>query len=138
MVIMVINITWQVLSRYIFHSPSNYTEEMSSYMMVWMCFLGGSYLLGKGIHPAIDIIISKLPERYATLTSRFSICVMSFFALGVLIYGGTRLVYVTYTLDQRSAALNLPIAVVYSVIPISGVIMMVYLFLNYQKEKNNG
>jgi TRAP-type C4-dicarboxylate transport system permease small subunit len=48
------------------------------------------------------------------------------FALAVLLIGGSRLVYITSKLGQVSTALDLPLAVVYSIVPISGLFIIIY------------
>jgi TRAP-type C4-dicarboxylate transport system permease small subunit len=52
--------------------------------------------------------------------------VILIFVISVLIIGGSRLVFVTLFLEQTSAALNIPLGYVYSVLPISGFIMILY------------
>jgi len=48
------------------------------------------------------------------------------FCLLVLVIGGSNLVYLNYLLGQTSAALNIPLGAVYTVIPISGVLIIIY------------
>ena len=43
-----------------------------------------------------------------------------------MVVGGLRLVYITYVLDQYSPALGLPLALLYLVIPISGLLIIYY------------
>ena len=46
-VVLVLDVSWQVLSRYVASSPSTFTDELARYLMVWMGFLGGAYMFGK-------------------------------------------------------------------------------------------
>jgi TRAP-type C4-dicarboxylate transport system permease small subunit len=48
------------------------------------------------------------------------------FAVAVLVIGGSKLVYLTWDLRQYSAVLGLPIAFVYSIIPVTGVLVVIY------------
>ena len=48
------------------------------------------------------------------------------FCLFAMVVGGLRLVYITYVLDQFSPALGLPLALVYLVIPVSGLLIIYY------------
>ena len=48
------------------------------------------------------------------------------FAFFALIVGGANLVYVNFELGQYSAALGLPLGVVYAVLPISGILIIWY------------
>lgn len=130
MVLMVLNVTWQVVSRYAFGSPSTFTEELARYLMIWMGFLGGSYVAGKRLHPAIDLMMSKAgPKKKARLHVIVQLLVITFGTL-VLLIGGSYLVIFTFQLNQTSAALQLPLGYVYLSIPISGALLIYYSIIN--------
>ena len=63
MALMVFNVTWQVLSRYVVQNPSSFTDELSRYMLIWVGMLGAAYVAGKNEHLAIDIILVSLREK---------------------------------------------------------------------------
>ena len=42
---MVINVLWQVFSRYILTNPSSFTDELARYLMIWVGVLGAAYVL---------------------------------------------------------------------------------------------
>lgn len=48
------------------------------------------------------------------------------FALFVLVLGGMNLVILTFTLNQISPALGIPMGYIYLVLPLTGVLMMYY------------
>jgi TRAP-type C4-dicarboxylate transport system permease small subunit len=48
------------------------------------------------------------------------------FALFAMVLGGSNLVYITYILEQKSATLQLPLAYIYTIIPISGLLVIYY------------
>ena len=60
MAVMVMNVTWQVFSRYVIQSPSSFTDELSRYLLVWLGMLGAAYVAGQGNRLAIDILPTKL------------------------------------------------------------------------------
>ncbi len=108
MAIMVINVTWQVLSRYVFQSPSSYTDELSRYLLVWLGMLGAAYVAGKNEHLAIDLYPQKLygePKR--RLMIFISLVIMAF-VLPVMVLGGGNLVYITYVLQQNPLRWDFP------------------------------
>jgi TRAP-type C4-dicarboxylate transport system permease small subunit len=43
-----------------------------------------------------------------------------------MVIGGIRLMYITHTLGQNSAAMRIPMALVYSAIPLAGVLVIYY------------
>ncbi|MFC5625145.1 TRAP transporter small permease [Algoriphagus winogradskyi] len=126
MALMVLNVTWQVVSRYIFQNPSSFTDELSRYMLIWVGMLGAAYVAGKNEHLAIDILLTKLDEKAQDkLMILINACVF-IFALVVMVIGGSNLVYLTFILEQKSAVLQIPLAYIYGIIPFSGLLVIYY------------
>lgn len=124
--LMVLNVTWQVVSRYVFQSPSSFTDELSRYMLIWVGMLGAAYVAGKHEHLAIDILLTKLSGKAQDyLMILIHACILTF-ALVVMFIGGSNLVYLTLILEQKSATLQIPMAVIYVIIPISGLLVIYY------------
>ena len=130
MAAMVLNVLWQVASRYIFRSPSNFTDELSRYLLIWVSLLGASYVAGKKLHLAIDILPEKLEGSKERNLNIFINILVGLFAIFVMIWGGINLVYITLKLEQNSAALNIPLGYVYMVIPLSGLFIVYYSIIN--------
>ena len=133
MAIMVINVLWQVFSRYILSSPSSFTDELARYLMIWLGVLGAAYVSGKNGHVAIDLIPSKMSDKAQKRFKRIVGIMIILFSLAALVIGGSRLVYITYVLEQYSPALQLPLAIVYLILPISGILIIYYKLLDLKK-----
>ena len=43
MATIVIDVTWQVLSRFIVGNPSSVTEEIARFLLIWIGLLGAAY-----------------------------------------------------------------------------------------------
>ena len=133
MAIMVVNVLWQVFSRYILSSPSSFTDELARYLMIWLGVLGAAYVSGKNGHVAIDLVPSKLSGKAQKQFKRVVGILIILFSLTALVIGGSRLVYITYVLEQYSPALQLPLAIVYLILPISGILIIYYKLLDLKK-----
>ena len=131
--IMVLNVLWQVFTRFFTDTPSSFTDELARYLMIWLGILGAAYVAGKNEHVAIDFFAKKLSEKRQLLLTRFiSIAVLSFAFFGMVV-GGSRLVYITTKLEQFSPSLKIPLAVVYGVIPLSGILIIFYKITQNKK-----
>lgn len=126
MAILVIDVTWQVISRFILNNPSVYTEEIALFLVLWIALLGAAYTYRKGAHLGLDIIVEKLEEKQKRIAQQVGDVVCLVFALLILVYGGWELVLLNIQLNQTSAALQISIWIVYSVIPISGCLIALY------------
>lgn len=126
MALMVLAVLWQVFSRYALNAPSSFTEEVARYLLIWIGILGAAYAAGQQAHLSIDILPQHLnPENRIRLRIGINVLIILFCIL-VLIIGGGNLVYINYLLGQYSAALHIPLGVVYSVLPLSGFLIVVY------------
>ncbi|RIH63072.1 TRAP transporter small permease [Mariniphaga sediminis] len=131
--ILVIDVLWQVTSRYVLSSPSSFTDELAGFLLIWVGLLGAAYVAGKREHLAIDLLIQKSsPERKYKLELFISIVVI-IFSMTVLIAGGSWLVYTRFYLSVKSAALGLPLGFVYLVLPISGLLIAYFDIDNMRK-----
>ena len=124
--ILVLNVLWQVASRFLLGHPSSFTDELAGYLLIWVGLLGAAYATGQKQHLAIDLISKKLSEVKRKRLQTFINVLIIAFALVVLIIGGSNLVYITFHLNQISSALQIPVGFVYLVLPISGIFIIYY------------
>ncbi|WP_339734847.1 TRAP transporter small permease [uncultured Sunxiuqinia sp.] len=138
MSILVVDVLWQVISRYIMNSPSSFTDELAGFLLIWVGLLGAAYVAGKREHLAIDLLIQKSsPQRKFKLEMIIS-AIIVVFAITVMIIGGSWLVYTRFYLSVKSAALGMPLGIVYLVLPLSGVLIAYFDVDNmYNMVKEN-
>lgn len=134
MSIMLVSVIWQVFSRFILQSPSTFTDELSSFALIWVGLLGAAYATGKKLHLAIDLlpesVVAKKPAFYNRI---ITVCIFSFAVL-VMIVGGIRLCWLTFLFEQKSATLQIPLGAIYTVVPLSGLLICFYTAINFFKE----
>ncbi|MDF4202303.1 TRAP transporter small permease [Maribacter sp. SA7] len=126
MSVMVINVLWQVFTRYVTGNPSSFTDELARFLMIWIGVLGAAYVSGRNLHVAIDILPLRQSKKTQKKLKIIVTILIILFVLFAFVIGGSRLVYISYVLGQQSPALQLPLAVVYLIIPISGLLIMYY------------
>jgi len=51
MAAIVLDVTWQVFTRFILKDPSGFTEELAGFLLIWIGLLGASYALHRKFHP---------------------------------------------------------------------------------------
>ena len=126
MAVMVVNVLWQVFTRYVVGVPSSFTDELARYLLIWIGILGAAYAAGRRVHVAIDILPSRLNAQSQERLLIFVNIIIIVFSLTVLVIGGSRLVYITFLLKQNSPALQIPLGAVYTIIPVSGLLVVYY------------
>ncbi len=124
--VMVLNVLWQVASRYIFNDPSIFTDELARYLLIWIGLMGAAYASGKNMHVAIGLLKTKLNGKQQVIQDKIIFLLIIVFALLVLIIGGARLVYISFQLGQQSSSMQIPLGYVYLALPLSGLLICFY------------
>lgn len=130
--LMVIDVLWQVFSRYVIGQSSSFTEEFARFALIWLTLLGAAYLNGRRAHLTMDFLTRKLSPEDLKKRKKVIAWFMFFFALIVMVIGGGNLVYTTLRLGQVSPAIGVSLGVVYSVVPLSG--LLVCFFTGMQTQ----
>ncbi|MDU0352583.1 TRAP transporter small permease [Paraglaciecola aquimarina] len=126
MALLVVDVTWQVLTRFILPQPSSFTEEVARFTLIWVSLIGGALAYRTHSHLGFDLIVRNLSLSNAIFTYRLCCVLVAIFAISVLLIGGCNLVSLTWSLGQQSPVLNIPMAAVYIVIPLSGCLFLLY------------
>jgi len=119
----VVVVTFQVFSRFVLQSPSSITEELSRFLLIWIGLLGGAYGYHSNAHLGLDILTNMLKGSLQHIVAITSHLFIMLFAIAVMIVGGVSLVSLTFDPPQISAALEIKMGYIYSVVPISGVLI---------------
>ncbi len=121
-----LDVLWGVFTRYALGHQAGWTEELARYLLIWIGMLGAAYVSGQKKHLTIDIFPSRLQARAQARLSVLINILIGGFAFSAMLIGGLRLMYITHVLGQLSAAMRLPMAVVYAAIPLAGLLVVFY------------
>lgn len=125
---MVLLTCWQVFTRYVLQNPSSWSEEMVSYLFAWMSLFGASLVVGERGHMNIPIVVERFGERARKFFAIFGEVVACIFAGVILVYGGIQIT--SLAMGQMTSSLGVPIGIFYVVLPLSGVLNIIYTILN--------
>jgi TRAP-type C4-dicarboxylate transport system permease small subunit len=113
----------QVFSRYVLNHSLFWSEELARYLLVWMTFLGASTAYKRHLHPGVDVLVARLPRRLQnSLAILVQIVSVGLFTV-MVIYG---LQFAYFVRSQISPALYLPKWTVFSIVPVSGTILIIH------------
>jgi C4-dicarboxylate transporter, DctQ subunit len=128
-IFMMFAISYAVMMRYVWNKPVPWIVEISSYLMLYITFLGTAWLQRKGGHVEIDLLTGRLKPRvragFKTVTSLAG-AIVGF----VLAWKGS-LVTVDYFQRDVTAIgiLNTPQFLLIGIIPIGGFLLLVEFLL---------
>jgi len=126
MAAIVIDVSWQVFTRFILKHPSSFTEELAGFLLIWIGLLGASYALHTKMHLGIDVLTEKVSRDKKHIVEIAIYGIVFLFAFFIPVIGGMNLVTMTFTLRQISPAMGIPVGYVYLVLPLTGLLMMYY------------
>ncbi|MCB9303312.1 MAG: TRAP transporter small permease [Lewinellaceae bacterium] len=124
--IMTLDVLWGVFTRYAMGNQSGWSEELARFLLIWIGILGAAYAAGQDMHLSIELLMPKLQKKSQIRLKLLISFLIAAFAFTVMVIGGGRLMYITQVLGQLSPALRVPMAVVYSVAPLSGILVIYY------------
>lgn len=135
-IIMILLVCWQVFTRYVLQNPSSWSEELVSYLFAWMSLLGASIVVGERGHMNIPILVDRMNPVIKKGLTIFAEIIAFVFAAVILVYGGMQIT--SLAMGQMTSSLGVAIGVFYVVLPLSGVLNMLYAILNiYDIVKGN-
>ena len=111
---MVVLTCWQVFTRYVLKNPSPWSEELVSYLFAWASLLGASL---EKFSPAVQKLLNIFGELVA----------FAFSAI-ILVYGGVTITQLA--MGQMTSSLGVQVGVFYVVMPLCGILNMIYTVLN--------
>lgn len=126
--VMVVLTCWQVFTRYILGNPSSWSEELVSYMFAWMSLLGASLVTSERGHMNIPILVEQAGPGAQKLLMCVGELIAFLFSAVILVFGGVQIA--NLAMGQMTSSLGVPIGIFYVVLPLSGVLNMVYTALN--------
>ena len=134
MALITLDVLWGVFTRYALGRQAGWTEELARFLLIWIGMLGAAYASGQKMHLAIDLLSPKLSPKAQARLYLFINLLVAGFALTVMVIGGLRLMYITHTLGQTSAAMRVPMALVYAAVPVAGVVVVFYKINERMRE----
>lgn len=125
---MVVLTCWQVFTRYILQTPSPWSEELVSYLFGWMALIGASLVTGERGHMNIPVVVEKMGVRAQKFFLILAEVIAFLFSVIILVYGGMKIT--SLAMGQLTSSLGVPIGIFYIVMPLCGVLNMIYTVLN--------
>lgn len=126
--LMVIVGTYQIVTRYFFNAPSTVSEELLTYSFTWMALLASAYVFGKRDHMRMGFLADKVTGTGRKVLEICIECLVLLMALSVMVYGGFTIMQLTMT--QKTASLGIPMGYIYTVLPVSGLLIVFYSIVN--------
>lgn len=134
-VVMIALVTYQVFERYVLHYTPPWSEELAVYLMIWFGIIGIAAGVRRGAHMSLNYFADKMPKLVQRGFTIINYILMLMYT-SVLVYEGMNMVELT--MSQKSPAIGLPVGYVYLALPVSAVLMVLFILEALVKELKKG
>ncbi|MFS0749798.1 TRAP transporter small permease [Oceanobacillus sp. 1P07AA] len=130
---LVVAAIWQVFTRFVLQDPSIVTQEVLRFSLIWVAVIGAAYAFGQDEHLSLTFLRDKITGQAHKTLRWFIDLLVIVFALFVMIIGGFNIAQAT--MAELSPILNMPMGLVYGVLPICGVIIIFYQIIHISERQ---
>ncbi len=123
-VAMCVDIIAAVFFRYVIGHSLSFYDELARFLFIWMAFLGCAVAVRRHAHFSVHMFTHRLSPALQRASAVLSCLFVAAFA-GLMIVQGLQIVQLTSR--QKSPAMEVPMSIFYSAVPVSGVLIIVYL-----------
>jgi len=133
-ILIMIFTAYEVSIREIFGKPTIWTNEITSYMLVWFGMLSILYAYTKKAHVSVDLVYRKFNAGLQKILDLINEILTFIFAIFVLIYG-LKYWWLGYSRGWRHfGMLDIPMSYTRIAIPIIGFLLALFVLLSiYEK-----
>ncbi|WP_250277890.1 TRAP transporter small permease [[Clostridium] colinum] len=124
--------SYQIITRYVFNSPSTVSEELLIFSFTWLSLLASALVFGKKEHMRMSFLADKITGVKAIYLDIITEIIIFIFSAVVLVYGGIKITNLTMT--QITASLGIVMGYIYIIIPITGALILIYNILNISES----
>jgi C4-dicarboxylate transporter, DctQ subunit len=120
---------YEVMMRQLFGSPTIWTNEITSYLLVWFGLLGIVYAYDKKAHVAVDMIYEYLPVRVQRAVDILTSFLILLFSVTIFYYG-YKYWWMAYSRGwQHVGMLDVPMSYTRIALPLVGCFMIFQLMI---------
>lgn len=124
----------QVFSRWMGISLP-WTEELARFVLIWLTFIGSSLALEKKMHLSVKFFVNLLPDKIRYYVRLFIYALMMVF-FGVIVFYGFKLTILSF--GTLSSSLQWPMGIVYSILPITSIISIFFIAMEFIEVYKDG
>lgn len=130
-------VTYEVIMRYFFRSPTTWVLEISIYLSIGCVFLAGGYALKEKMHIHVDVLTRRFSSQNQILLQLMCLFMTLLYCF-VLTWKGAEMAITSFQRGEVSpTVLNIPMTIPHSFVPIGGALLIFELIHQILKEISN-
>ena len=129
--VMFIIVGANVFSRFVLNNSLGWADELSRFIFIWISFLGAVLAYNTDDHVGLNFVIARIPSARVQNIINIISDILILMVVSFITYYGY---IVAISATNVSPALYIPMSYVYSVVPVSGLMMVI---INLTKIKKH-
>ncbi len=127
LVLVMFAVLYEIFMRYFLNRPTLWVPEYTEVSLLFIVFLGTTWLLKKERHVSMDIVLTRLTPRTQTMVNIITSIIAAIVFLVVAVYGveATWDAFIAGT--RRSAMLRTPAYLIMFIIPVGSFMLFIQL-----------
>jgi TRAP-type C4-dicarboxylate transport system permease small subunit len=115
---------YEVIIRNVFNKPTIWTNEITSYLLVWLGMLGIVYAYDKGTHVSVDFVFRRLNTSTQRFLNALTVLLILTFSILICMYG-YKYWWLAYSKGWRHfGMLDVPMSYTRISLPIVGILLV--------------
>jgi len=115
---------YEVFIREIFGKPTIWTNEITSYLLVWVGLLGVVYAYDRGAHVSVDLVFRRLNAQIQRFLNVITAVLILLFGLCICVYG-YKYWWLGYCMGWKHfGILDVPMSYTRIALPIAGLLLL--------------
>lgn len=118
---------FQILTRFVFEEPAEWTEVLIRFSLIWMVFLAIPMAFRQGAMVSVDVLRRWLPRALVRMLD-YAVCIATLLLLGIILWwgwdyaqrGGVQTMAGLESLSMFWAYLALPVGAAFAAIGVIG------------------
>jgi len=126
LVLLVCIVFYQVFTRYVLKFTPRWSEETCVILMIWLGFIATAIGVKNGSHLSISALVNLFPKKAQKVVFYFDEVAVMIFGIFLIKYGADLAID---TMSSTLPATQLPSGVLYAVLPVCGVMIIIYTLI---------
>ena len=121
-IILMLDVTIQIISRILFQSPLVFSEELARFLYIWIIFSGIGWVYKTRSNIALDLVVNYFSEKQKCIFDIVSNAV-TIAAFAIMIYWGIQ--FVEFQWINPAPAMRFSMGIVYAIAPVSMLVAII-------------
>lgn len=124
--LLIFDVVLGVSSRFLFGGQIRWTEELATFLLVWLVFCGSAIAYHDNAHLGIDLLMVNLDPGALKIARLLTNLLVLAFVGGVMVWGGMELTLERLDSGQMMSTLGIHKAWLYLSVPLNGLFIVLF------------